>query len=47
MWEMKRERGNSGLTPLRAPGLLLDAATLANPGAIDACEWVPSQRAAD
>lgn len=46
MWELKKDRGGARLTPLRAPGLLLDAAATPNDTLIDACAWVPSQSAA-
>jgi 2-hydroxychromene-2-carboxylate isomerase len=46
IWEMKKDRAGRRLEPLRAPGLLLDAAAHAADGEIDACAWVPTQSAA-
>jgi predicted DsbA family dithiol-disulfide isomerase len=47
MWELKKDRAGTRLGPLRAPGLLLDAAAAAqNDDGVDACAWVPTQSAA-
>jgi 2-hydroxychromene-2-carboxylate isomerase len=46
MWELKKDRAGSRLSPLRAPGMLLDeAAAAASIDSIDACEWTPSSAA--
>ena len=41
IWELKKERSDTRLSPLRAPGLLIDQAWAAANSSIDACEWVP------
>jgi hypothetical protein len=43
VWELKKDRAGSRLSPLRAPGLLLDQASAGL--VIDACEWEPSSAA--
>ncbi len=43
MWEFKKDRAGAHLSPLRAPGLLLDEAAAAQNGdTLDACAWAPS-----
>jgi hypothetical protein len=45
VWEMKKDRGGRRLSPLRAPGLLLQAAAGSADDDVDACAWVPTQPA--
>lgn len=42
MWELKKDRAGTRLTPLRAPGMLLEEAAADANGTVDACAWIPS-----